>query len=144
MRMPLATRLKYTAGRYFPFLKIAPPISKQKIFTLRPVRHSAIEWDTTDDDEALLKIPHRKDRMAKAMTFWFHIPQTRAVQLDEVGTSVWKMCDGEHSVETIVKEISRKYKMNRREVEMSVASYLQMLAERHFIGFYERGGKTTP
>jgi hypothetical protein len=142
MRMPLGLRLKYAAGRYLPFLKIAPPAADRKVvFTLRPVRNAAIEWETGAEGEALLKVPRRKDRIGRVVGFWFRIPETRAVQLDEVGTFVWSLCDGANTVEGIVQKTSRQYKMNRREVEVSVTTYLQMLAERNFIGFYQRGGK---
>ncbi len=77
------------------------------------------------------------------MTLWFRMPETRAVELDELGSFVWGMCDGENTVDKIIKSVSARYKLNRREVEMSVATYLQMLADRNFIGFFERGGKTT-
>ncbi len=142
MRVPLSQRLKYTAGRYLPFLKIARPPDRQLVFSLRPVRNSAIEWELTADGEAMLQIPRRKDRVGRIVGFWFRLPEARAVQLDEVGSYVWGLCDGHHTVEGIVKETCKHYKMNRREVEISVTTYLQTLAERNFIGFYQRGGKT--
>src|SRR5438132_8201304 len=94
--------------------------------------------ETTEAGEALLKVPRRKDRVAGVLGSWFHVPEARGVQLDEVGTYVWSLCDGTNTVESIVKQTSREYKMNRREVEMSVTKYLQMLAERNFIAFYQK------
>jgi hypothetical protein len=141
VRVPLSLRLKYAAGRYLPFLKIAPPVDRQALFRLRPARNGLIEWKTNAEGEALLSIPRRKDRVGRMVGFLVRVPQARAVQLDEVGTFVWGMCDGEHTVDGIIRETCKQYKMNRREVEISVTTYLQMLAERNFIGFYQRGGK---
>jgi len=142
MRMPLGDRLKYFAGRYLPFLKIAPPpVNRSEVFRLRPVRNTQIEWTSNSDGEALLTIPRRQDRVGKVVAFLVRMPETRAVQLDEVGSFVWGLCDGEHTVESIVRDTSAHYKMNRREVEISVTTYLQMLAERRFILLYTRGGK---
>ena len=138
MRVPLMHRLKYVAGRYLPFLKIAPTLPRHIVFQYRPVRNGAIEWETNEEGEALLKVPRRTDRVGKLVGFWFRMPEARAVQLDEVGTYVWGLCDGTNTVEGIVKHTCRQYKMNRREVEISVTRYLQMLAERNFIGFYEK------
>lgn len=107
---------------------------------LRPVRNEAITWQENEAGEAELQIPYRKDRFARAVAFLVHLPETRRVQLDEVGTFVWKLCDGSNTVEAIVRAMTREYKMNRAEVEASVGRYLQMLAERRFIGFYRRGG----
>lgn len=137
----MTIRLRAAAGRYLPFLRMAPP-DREAVFRLRPIRHDAIEWERDGDGGALLRIPNRDDRVGKWMTFFFRMPQTRAVQLDEVGTFVWELCGGEHTVEEIVKKTARHYSLNRREVEVSVTTYLQMLAERRFIGFYARGGRT--
>ena len=107
---------------------------------LRPVRNDAIQWQETDAGEAELTIPYRKDRFARAVAFIVHLPETRRVRLDEVGTFVWKLCDGNNTVDGIVRALSKHYKMNRAEVEASVGRCLQILAERRFIGFYRRGG----
>lgn len=136
--MPLTTRLRYVAGRYLPFLRIAPPVDRGLVLTLRPVRNPAIVWETGSEGEALLQIPRRADRVGKLIGFWFPMPETRAVQLDEVGTFVWGLCDGSHTIEGIVRETGRHYMMNRREVEVSVTAYLQTLLERRFIQFYRR------
>jgi len=107
---------------------------------LRPVRNTAIQWQENEHGEAELTIPYRKDRLARIVAFLVHLPEARKVLLDEVGTYVWRMCDGNHTVEAIVRAMIKEYKMNRAEVEASVARYLQMLAERRFVGFHERKG----
>lgn len=142
MRVPLTYRLRVSLGRYVPFLRVPPPMDRQQVFRLRPVRNPVIEWETTENGEAILTIPRRKDRIGRIVGFWFRLPETRGAQLDEVGTFVWSLCDGEHSVESIVQRTCNQYKMNRREVEISVTTYLQTLAERRLIGFYERKGKS--
>ncbi len=140
MPVPLAVRLKMLAGRHLPFLKMTPRVDREAVLRLRPVRNAAIEWETNEDGEALLRVPSRKDRVGKFASLLLKMPETRAVQLDEVGTFVWGLCDGRQTVDGIVKQTCKQYKMNRREVEVSVTTYLQMLSERNFIGFYQRGG----
>src|SRR5690349_9678262 len=110
MRVPLSDRLRQSVGRYVPFLRPAP-MPRQVVFQYRPVRNTNIEWETTETGEALLKVPRRKDRTGRVIGAWFQIPETRGVQLDEVGTFVWSLCDGNHTVESIVKQTSREYKM---------------------------------
>jgi hypothetical protein len=140
MRVPLTTRLRHTAGRYLPFLRTLPP-DREAVFRLRPVRNDAIVWESNADGEALLKIPRRDDRVGRFMAAWLRVPEAKAVQLDEVGSFVWGLCGGENTVEDIVRATAKQYKLNRREVEVSVTTYLQMLAERRYIGFYARGGR---
>ncbi|HSV72913.1 MAG TPA: PqqD family protein [Chthonomonadales bacterium] len=140
MRVPLSLRFRMVAGRFLPFLRVNPP-DRQMVFTLRPMRHTAVEWDIDENGEARLRVPYRTDRVGRAVSFWFRLPEARDVQLDEVGSFVWGLCDGEHTVEGIVQKTAKHYKLNRREVEVSVTTYLQMLAQRRFIGFYQRGGR---
>lgn len=54
--------------------------------------------------------------------------------MDEVGSFVWDMCDGKHTVEEIIQELSAKYKMMRRETEVALTTYFQQLTNRKFIG----------
>jgi hypothetical protein len=138
--MPLAEQLQYLAMRYLPFVRNRHTGDRTALLSLRPVRNEAIVWQENASGEAELEIPYRKDRFARVVAFIVHLPETRRVQLDEVGTFVWKLCDGHNTVDGIVRAMAKHYKLNRAEVEASVGKYLQMLAERRFIGFYRRGG----
>jgi hypothetical protein len=146
MRLPLRYRLQYAAGRYLPFLKIRPPEPDRKAaLHLRPGRNAALTWEKRDSGETVLSVPLNKsrNRMARWAARWMRVPAERHVELDEVGGYVWELCDGNHTIEAIVQKTSKEYKMNRREAEVSVTMFLQMLHQRNFIGFYKRIGKKT-
>jgi hypothetical protein len=68
----------------------------------------------------------------------FVAPPYKQVVLDEVGSDVWNLCTGDNDVDTIVKTLARKYKLGRREVELSLANYLRTLAQRGLIGLTKR------
>ncbi len=143
MRMPLKTRLYYGVGRHLPFLKIRPPeVDRDAVLILRPGRNSSITWEQQTTGETILTIPlensSNRGRINKFMSRWFRTPDERRVELDEVGAFVWELCDGNLTVEGIVQRASKKYKMNRREAEVSVTMFLQMLHERKFIGLYKK------
>lgn len=138
--MPLGERLGLLAARYLPFVRPRVRGNREALLRLRPIRNPAIAWQENDQGEAELTIPYRKDRWAKVVAVLIHLPEARKVALDEVGTLVWRLCDGEHTVDSIIRGMVKEYKMNRAEVEASVAKYLHMLAERRFIGFLEQRG----
>jgi hypothetical protein len=145
MRLPLKMRLYYGIGRCLPFLKISPPnVDRQATLTLRPGRNALLTWEKRDTGGTLLTVPQNQKagRITKAMAKWLRAPTDRKVELDEVGGYVWELCDGSHTVETIVQKTGRQYKMNRREAEVSVTMFLQMLHERNFIGFYKKVKKS--
>ncbi len=144
MPLPLKTRLYYGFGRMLPFLKIRPPVAdRQTALILRPARHSSVTWEKQAGGEIILTIPQNDEInfVTRTLAKWLKVPTERKVELDEVGGFVWELCDGNHTVESIVQKTAREYKMNRREAEVSVTMFMQMLQERHFIGFYKKVSK---
>src|SRR5438445_8612222 len=118
--------------------KFVPKITRQEILTAVPMRNSLIEWETNNQDEVMLKIPRREDRAGRILHRVFVAPSFKQVVLDEVGSDVWQLCTGENNVDTIVKTLAKKYKLGRREVELSLANYLRTLAQRGYIGLVKQ------
>lgn len=115
-----------------------PKVSRAQVLASCPQRASAIDWErgVVDEDAppvALLKIPRRTGRFPDLVARWFKLPDHRKLELDEIGSDVWEMCDGSNSVETITKKIVSAYQLNRRQAETSVTAYLRMLAQRRLI-----------
>lgn len=127
-----------------------PTVSRAEVMASRPVRNSQVVWERVppsgiakpDEGEAaasaradvmLLKIPRRKDKMGNVIARVFKLPDYRKLELDEIGSDVWEMCDGETTVEVLTKAVCAKWQMNRRQGETSVTAYLRMLAERRLI-----------
>lgn len=144
MRLPLKTRLYYTIGRHLPFLKIRPPeVDRSAVMTLRPLHNSHLKWEKQENGDVLLTVP--QNDQVSALTKWLakrmNFPTERRVELDEVGGFVWELCDGNNTIESIVQKTGREFKMSRREAEVSVTMFMQMLHEKNFIGFYKKVGK---
>ena len=143
MRLPLRTRLAYKVGRYLPFLKLQPAEpDRQAVMTLRPGRNALLTWETRESGETILTIPENEN--VSALTRWMarrlKVPTEHRIELDEVGGFVWELCDGNNTIDAIVQQTRNRYKMNRREAEVSVTTFLQTLHERKFIGFYKKVG----
>jgi hypothetical protein len=134
-------RVYYGVGRHLPFLKIAPPeIDRQAAMRLRPAHNSKLSWEKTEAGETILTVPQNEkvSPVTRWVARWLNAPTERRVELDEVGGFVWDQCDGTNTVEAIVTRTGRQFKLNRREAEVSVTMFLQMLHERNFIGFYKK------
>ena len=137
----LKQKLYFGAGRYLPFLKIAPPaMDRQGAMILRPAHNSNLKWEKQVSGETVITVPQNKkvNPLVKWMAKWVNAPKERRVELDEVGGFVWELCTGANTVDVIVQKTGREFKMNRREAEVSVTMFLQMLHERKFIGFYKK------
>lgn len=135
--MSLADRLQRSLGRHIPVLR-TPSVPRATAMQLRPIRNGCVEWTRSADGEALLTVPRRDDKIGRVVGGFFHMPESRGIQLDEVGAFVWSLCDGAHTVNSIIQKTSREYRMNRREAEVSVSQFLRMLSDRNLIGMFER------
>jgi hypothetical protein len=112
-----------------------PKISREQALGSLPVRNSLVEWRDTDDGEVEITIRPRKDRFARVLRVIFPPPREKKIQLDEVGAEVWRLCDGETSVEQIIRRMAKRYKLNRKEAETSTTEYLRRLGKRRLVGF---------
>jgi hypothetical protein len=127
-----------------PFLarRRGPQVHRRDVLAAVPFRNELIEWELREPDAAragsvevvVLRVPRRQDRWGRMLNRFFEGPGYRQVQLDEVGSDVWRLCDGATSVEAMILALARKHKLERREVEISLTMYLRTLARRGFIG----------
>jgi hypothetical protein len=117
---------------------------RRDVLSARPFRNELIEWEVREPDEdaresvpaVVLRVPRRGDRWGQMLNRFFEGPSHRQVILDELGTDVWQMCDGQTSIEALIRALAKKHKLERREVELSLTLYLKTLAKRGFIGLH--------
>lgn len=136
-----------TISKYVPIGR-KPKIERKEALGIVPVRHPLVKWERDDAGEVILQIPMRDDRTAravkaiiKAVRMAKELPESRQVGLDEVGSYVWELCDGERDINAVVLGVSKEYKLTRREAEASVTMFLQTLAKKNLIGLMSAGGK---
>ncbi len=135
-----------TINRYIPLAGRKPKIERKDALAVVPIRHPLVTWERRDT-EVVLTIPMRDDRIARAIKAIMtamrvkDLPDSRQVGLDEVGSFVWELCDGERTIDGIVSGLSKEYKLTRREAEASVTMFLQTLAKKNLIGLMSPGGK---
>ncbi|GAB4340391.1 MAG: hypothetical protein Kow0089_14000 [Desulfobulbaceae bacterium] len=62
----------------------------------------------------------------------------RKLELDELGTAVWRMIDGRKEVAELIDEFRREYRLDHREAELSVTAFLRELGRRGLIALHEK------
>lgn len=137
----LGDAISNSVGRVIPFARRKPRIDRKQALAIVPMRNPLVQWER-NGNEVVLTIPMRNDRLARLVKKLVrNLPDSRKLALDEVGSSVWELCDGERSINDVVNSISRDYKLTRRESEASVTMFLQTLAKKGLIGLMSPGGK---
>lgn len=111
-----------------------PKLSRQDILNSKPVKNQAIGVERGKKGEVLLTLPIKKTPWINFLSKILLAPKKKVVTLDEIGTKVWDLCDGNMNVETMIQKLCLDLKMNRKEVETSLLYYLRQLAARSIIG----------
>ena len=127
-----------TLRQSIPFLaREKPGLPRGEMLGLKPVRSREIAWEMKPEDEAPganLTVPRRDDRMGRLISRVFRITATKTIELDEINAQLWARCDGQHSVDQLIRYACETYKMNRRQGEVGVITAMRMFAQRGLIG----------
>lgn len=116
--------------------KKRPQLSREQVMRSRPVRNVLLQWTRGADGKVVITIPRRQDWVGRIANIFFAIPKTRQLILDdEVGSTVWTICDGEHTISSIVDHLCKTYQLTRKEAEVSVTEFLRQLGRRRLVGF---------
>ncbi len=110
------------------------PISREDSLATRPVLNRLVRLEEGEDGNTILCIPRRQTAMFKAVSKWYHISPYKKVALDELGSFVIELCDGNHTVAEIVEKFAERFRLNRREAEVAMGAFLRDLAGRSVIG----------
>jgi hypothetical protein len=57
----------------------------------------------------------------------------KGVALDQLGTEVWRACDGARTVERIIDEFAERHRVRFHEARNSVVSFLHSLLQRNLL-----------
>ena len=109
--------------------------TKDDVLKSRPVRNSLIKWEKAENGEVSLVVPQKKTTWISIASRIFMLPKSRVVLLDEVGSFVWTMCDGQNSMENVMKALGDKYRLTHKEAETSLLAYFRQLGKRGMVGF---------
>ncbi len=114
------------------------PLDRQQVLRLYPIRNPVVQYEEREDGTCLLKVPMRPRGFLRWVSRIFKLPGEHKIELDETGSTVWRMCDGQHTVDSIVQRLVRQYKLERREAEVSLFAFLNTLSRRGFIAYRKK------
>jgi len=117
------------------FAKKAPPpaVTRAQALQVYPVRNPSLEWELDEEGLVRAKLVRSQDLKTRVVAGLLSLPDARGLKLDEVGSFVWSLCDGEHTLGDIVETMMEKYKLGWREVEVSLNDFMRTLGKRGMI-----------
>ncbi len=103
-------------------------------------RRDAEDWEVaTVDGEPRVTIHWTKrprNRLDRFLFDLFGTDRERELELDPVGTTVWRHCDGDHTVAEIAERVAASHDPDRvAPVDETLAHFLMRLEERGLVRF---------
>ena len=114
--------------------KKQPVLTREQSMAAVPIRNPMLTVERDDGDLENLSIPRKEAWWVKLLVRVVYIPKHRRLALDRLGSTVWDLCDGQNTVRTVIDKFSKEYKLNRKEAEISMVTYLKQLAKKGIIG----------
>ena len=108
-----------------------PEIDRRAALAGIPVLMPGVELESGDDGR-MTAVVHLK-RPDGFLARFMHPVSSRRIRLDEIGSYVVSQIDGKRDVTEIIGQFTNKYRINKREAELSIADFLGSLVKRNVI-----------
>jgi hypothetical protein len=97
-----------------------------------PARHPDINWNTDPKGTITLEIENKgwANRLAQKL---FKRPKISYVHLDEMGSFIWPLLDGEKNVQQLGEPVEEHFKEKAHPLYPRLVKYFQILDSYHFI-----------
>jgi hypothetical protein len=114
-------------------------LTREEALRARLMRNQAVSEETKDSGEVVISMPIIETPAFKVLAWLMKratkqpVPSHKKIELDEIGSFIWRGCDGKATVEDLVRGVSREYKIPRKEAEHSVTLFVKQLAEKRLV-----------
>ncbi len=113
-------------------------MSRAAALNCRPAKSLHITESRLETGEVFLEYPLTVRpwlaAVAKRLGKSRDVVQIKKLQLDTMGTAVWDLVDGHRSVGRIVKIFAETHRLDNKEAEVSVTSFIRQLGQRGLLG----------
>ena len=118
---------------------VAGHMSRAKALAYKPVKSRHTSETRLETGEVVLEYPLTVRPLIAAVARRLGrsqdlVQQTKKLQLDALGTSVWDLVDGKRSVGRMVQIFAETHRLENREAEVSVTQFIRELGKRGLLG----------
>jgi len=118
--------------------KKKPQLSRTEAMGSVPVKNTEVEEVLLESEDIMLIYPVKVKPWAVGLLRKLGKPPEqigqKKLQLDALGTSVWKLLDGHRNVKGIIKIFTQQQQVHRKEAEVAVTQFLRELGKRGLLG----------
>ena len=113
-------------------------LSRGEMLDAVPRLNAAVQWRRLDSGQTLVAYPKWGGRPVRWLRRLFVVPGVVELLLDEVGSDVVRQIDGRSTVGDLIAYVADRFKLSRKEAEVALLKYLDMLGRRGLVGFEVR------
>ncbi len=113
-----------------------PTLSRSDALRCIPVANLSVQVIELENGEILLEYPLQIKPFLQSLFERFQKEQgvpTKKLQLDEMGSIVWKQINGKNNTQAIITQFAKTYGITLQEAEKSVTTFLVELGKRGII-----------
>ena len=113
-----------------------PTLSRSDALRCIPVANLSVQVVESENGDILLEYPLQIKPFFQSIFERFQKEQgvpTKKLQLDEMGSAVWKQINGKNNTQAIITQFAKTYGITLQEAEKSVAAFLVELGKRGII-----------
>ncbi|MFQ5741554.1 MAG: PqqD family protein [Acidobacteriota bacterium] len=104
-----------------------------RFLSSRPRR--VLEWNEDPDGRAVLLRPKfGKGRLAQWIASFFKSPYYQ-IHLDDVGTLIWKLCDGDTPLSRVVERMRKEFGDRIEPAELRLHQFISQMTRSRLIQF---------
>ncbi len=97
----------------------------------RVVQNAAATVEEQPNGDVIVEVKLKRPWFLVPPLNWiFRVRDRKRVLLNGIGKEVWQLCIGDVSVEQIVDEIAKRYRLTFHEARVAVTSYIRELVSR--------------
>ena len=111
------------------------PTTREQMLESAPVLNPAVRWEHLESGQVMAVYRQDARGIRRLLMKLLAAPEMAQVLLDDAGTRVVGAIDGERTVKDLIAYVSAEFKLSRKESEVSVLEYMEMLGKRRLIGF---------
>lgn len=103
----------------------------RKVLSAYPIRNP-VKW-RMEDGKAVIIYRKNLGKVEKKIQSMVGGPKNIRRPLDDKGTAIWLMCDGNHCIMDICVEMDKKYKEEIEPVVKRVGTFIEMLLKLNLV-----------
>jgi len=118
------------------------PIDRRRSLALKPVRNPEAVWESAEGAGLVtIDIPLQR-RPVPGPFLWLATklarkapPSSRRMELDQVGSFVWRAADGRRTMRELIWLLAAEYRLNRKDAEVALLEFVRQLSARNLMAF---------